>query len=526
MNRVTAGPKIILGVCLTAAVAVGAMAATSPPPAAPPPSDQAALIAKGKYLATAGDCVSCHTAPNGPPLAGGLGMDTPFGKIFTPNITPDKQTGIGNFTDAQFYRVMHDGIGGHGQYLYPAMPFPWYTKVTHDDVMAIKAYLFSVAPVHKPDKPNEMAFPFNIREGLVAWRAAFFTEGTFKPDPAKSDQLNRGAYLVQGLGHCGECHNGNNLFGASAAAGRLQGGPIDDWYAPNITGDTLEGVGGWSQDQLATFLKTGAAPAGAGVALGPMMETIHNSLQYLTDDDIQAIAAYLKAVPGKATYQDRPQVAVTRTGGDIYLSYCASCHQQDGKGVPGQIPPLAGSGAVKAKEADNVIRVVLGGLPATKNYAPMPALGSGMTDQQIADVANYIRTAWGNGAPATAEAGTVGKLRGETHTLMAVNGLNGCPTNLTPSDIQKAIAGPDGQFGSQLKGITDANLLETVDAMVPKLKAAAPHAKTADLVDGMTEAYCPILLNDKGLTEPQRAARLGAFAEILYGQLVRTTPGN
>jgi mono/diheme cytochrome c family protein len=406
------------------------------------------------------------------------------------------------------------------------MPFPWYTKVTHDDVMAIKAYLFSVAPVHKPDKPNEMAFPFNIREGLVAWRAAFFTEGTFKPDPAKSDQLNRGAYLVQGLGHCGECHNGNNLFGASAAAGRLQGGPIDDWYAPNITGDTLEGVGGWSQDQLATFLKTGAAPAGAGVALGPMMETIHNSLQYLTDDDIQAIAAYLKAVPGKATYQDRPQVAVTRTGGDIYLSYCASCHQQDGKGVPGQIPPLAGSGAVKAKEADNVIRVVLGGLPATKNYAPMPALGSGMTDQQIADVANYIRTAWGNGAPATAEAGTVGKLRGETHTLMAVNGLNGCPTNLTPSDIQKAIAGPDGQFGSQLKGITDANLLETVDAMVPKLKAAAPHAKTADLVDGMTEAYCPILLNDKGLTEPQRAARLGAFAEILYGQLVRTTPGN
>jgi mono/diheme cytochrome c family protein len=525
MNRVTAAAQIILGVCLTAVVAAGAWAATSPPPASPPPADQAALIAKGKYLATAGDCISCHTAPGGQPMAGGLGMDTPFGKIYTPNITPDKDTGIGKWSDEQFYRVMHEGIGGHGQYLYPAMPFPWYTKVTRDDVAAIKAYIFSVAPVHAPDKPNAMAFPFNIREGLVAWRAAFFTEGTFKPDPSKSAQLNRGAYLVQGLGHCGECHNNNNLFGASKVAGRLQGGAIDDWYAPNITGDTLEGVGAWSQDQLATFLKTGAAPGGAGVALGPMMETIHNSLQYLNDDDIQAIAAYLKAVPGKATYQES-KVAVSATGADVYLNFCASCHQQNGHGVPGQIPALAGSGAVKAREADNVIRVVLGGLPATKSYAPMPALGSGMTDAQIAAVANYIRTAWGNAAPATAEAGTVGRLRGETHTLMAVNGLKGCPTDLTQPDIAKAVSAPDSPIAAQLKGITDANLLESVDAIVPKLKAAAPNAPKADLVNGLTASYCPMLLADSGMTEPQRAARLGAFSEILYGQLTRTTPGN
>jgi mono/diheme cytochrome c family protein len=525
MNRVTAGAQIILGVCLTAIVAAGALAATSQSPAAPPPSDQAALIAKGKYLATAGDCISCHTAPGGQPMAGGLGMDTPFGKIYTPNITPDKDTGIGKWSDEQFYRVMHDGIGGHGQYLYPAMPFPWYTKVTRDDVMAIKAYIFSVAPVHAPDKPNGMAFPFNIREGLLPWRLAFFTEGTFKPDPAKSAQLNRGAYLVQGLGHCGECHNNNNLFGASKVAGRLQGGAIDDWYAPNITGDTLEGVGAWSQNDLATFLKTGAAPAGLGVALGPMMETIHNSLQYLTDDDIQAIAAYLKAVPGKATYHE-PNVTVSASGADIYLSYCASCHQQNGRGISGEIPPLAGSGAVKAREADNVIRVVLGGLPATKTYAPMPALGTGMTDQQIAAVANYVRTAWGNAAPATAEAGTVARLRGETHTLMAVNGLKGCPTDLEQPDIQKAVAAPDSPIAGQLKGITDANLLESVDAIIPKLKAAAPHASTANLVDGLISAYCPIVAADTSLTDAQRAARLGTFGEILYGQLVRTTPSN
>jgi mono/diheme cytochrome c family protein len=526
MNRATAGAQTILAACLAAVVAVGALAATSPTPAAPPSSDQATLIAKGKYLATAGDCISCHTAPGGQPMAGGLAMDTPFGKIYSPNITPDKDTGIGKWSDDQFYRALHDGIGGHGQYLYPAMPFPWYTKVTRDDVMAIKAYIFSLPPVHKPDKANGMAFPFNIREGLLPWRLAFFKEGTFQPDPAKSAQLNRGAYLVQGLGHCGECHNAENLFGSSALAGRLEGGQIDDWYAPNITGDDLQGVGRWSQNDLATFLKTGAAPAGLGVALGPMMETIHNSLQYLTDDDIQAIAAYLKAVPPKTSYQE-PKGTVTAQGGaDLYLSYCASCHQRDGKGVPGMIPPLAGSGAVKAKDAQNVIRVVLGGLPATKTFGPMPALGVGMTDEQIAAIANYVRTAWGNGAPATAEAGMVGHLRGETHTLMAVNGLKGCPTDLTQPAIQKAVDAPNDPFTAKLKSMTDANLLQTVDAIIPPLKAAAPHLGTADLVNGMLATYCPMLLADKTLTDAQRAARLGTFGEILYGQMVRTTPGN
>ncbi len=526
MNRATVAAQIALGVCLTAIVAVTAFGATPPPPATPAASTgQAALIAKGKYLATAGDCVSCHTAPGGQPMAGGLGMDTPFGKIYTPNITPDKATGIGNMTEAQFYDVLHNGIGGHGQYLYPAMPFPWYTRVTRADVDAIKAYIFSVPPVHAPDKGNALAFPFNIREGLLAWRLAFFHEGTFKPDPSKSAQINRGAYLVEGLGHCGECHNNNNLFGSSKIAGRLQGGMIDNWYAPNITGDTLQGVGAWSQDQLATFLKTGAAPAGAGVALGPMMETIHNSLRYLTDDDIQAIAAYLKAVPPKTEYKET-KGEVTASGADVYLSYCASCHQQNGRGVPGQIPALAGNGAVKAKEPNNIIRVVLGGLTATKTYAPMPALGAGMTDPQIAAVANYIRTAWGNGAPANAEAGLVGKLRQDVHTLMAVNGLKGCPTDLARPDIQKAVDAPDSPIAAGLKGMTDANLLETVDAIIPKLKAAAPNTPTHELVNGMTSAYCPMLMADPSLTQAQRAARLGTFGEVLYGQLVRSTPGN
>ena len=477
------------------------------------------LVARGKYLTTAGDCISCHSAKGGQPLAGGRPLKLPFGTIYPPNITPDRETGIGNWTDDQFYHALHDGIGPNGQYLYPALPYPWYTKVTRDDVLAIKAYLFSVAPVHAPRKPAELSFPFDIREGLVAWRAAFFHAGEFKPDPAKSAQINRGAYLVQGLGHCGECHNGNDLYGASKAAGRLQGGTINDWYAPDITGDTTEGVGSWSQQALATFLKTGATPTG-GTALGPMAETIRNSLQYLTASDLAAIAAYLKSTPGKPSYAEN-KGSVSEEGASLYLSNCAFCHQQNGQGVAGEIPALAGSGAVRARGADDVIRVVLGGLQATRTLAPMPAVGAGMTDQQIADVTNYVRTAWGNNAPANAAPGQVGKLRAETHTVLAVNGDKTC-TNGT--DRAKTVAMPS--IAGQPKGINDANLLQSVDVLIPRAKQAAPRAAPADLVNDLTRTYCPVLAADASLTEAQRAVRLGNFADTVYGQLMRGSARN
>jgi mono/diheme cytochrome c family protein len=484
------------------AIAGSAMAATPP---APDPA-----IARGKYLATAGDCVACHSLPGGQPFAGGVSMDTPFGTIYTPNITPDRATGIGSWTDDQFYHAFHDGISAHGEYLYPAFPFPWFTKVTRPDVMAIKAYLFSLPPVHAPKKPNHMEFPFNIREGLVAWRVAFFRPGEFKPDPKQSDELNRGAYLVQGLGHCGECHNQNNLFGAGKMAGQLEGGAIDNWYAPNITSNKQQGIGGWSENDLATYLKTGAAPGGAGVVLGPMAETIHDSLQYLTDPDIHAIAAYLKSTEAKSAFPET-NVVPSVAGADVYLSYCASCHQQDGKGVAGQIPALAGNGAVRAEQANNIIRVVLGGHLATKGYAPMPAVGVGMTDTQIAAVANYIRTAWGNRAPGDVAPGLVAKLRGDTHGLLAANDPKGCPPT-DQSDLAKAVS-------PMLQDVTEANMLERADKILPKARAAAPKLDKADLVNGLTAAYCPVVYGTSGLTQEQRASRLGSFAQVIYGQL-------
>lgn len=191
---------------------------------------------------------------------------------------------------------MHEGVRPDGTYLYPAFPFPWYTKVTRDDALAIKVYLFSLPPENAPAKPLKLAYPFNVREGLLAWRTAFFRAGEFQPDPSKSDAINRGAYIVEGLGHCGECHNQHNRLGASNWSGELQGGPVEGWYAPNLTSDGREGVGKWSTEQIVAYLKTGAAP-GRGVALGPMKDIIQHSLGHLTDSDLDAIAAYLKSVP-------------------------------------------------------------------------------------------------------------------------------------------------------------------------------------------------------------------------------------
>ena len=280
-------------------------------------------------------------------------MPTPFGQISTPNLTPDKATGIGDWSDDDFYRALHEGIDRHNEYLYPVFPFPWFTKVTREDVLDIKAYLFSLPPEHAQRKPLKLGFPFNIRQGLLAWRTAFFKPGTFVPDPKQSEEINRGAYLVEGLGHCGECHNRDNIFGASNWSGKLEGGEIEGWYAPNITSDGHEGIGSWSSDQIVTFLKTGAAPT-AGVALGPMQETIEASLRHLSDADLHAIAAYLKSVTGRETYKPAGAQAAGCDGAQTYLSYCASCHQLDGRGVPGIIPALAGNGAVKAQGPENV----------------------------------------------------------------------------------------------------------------------------------------------------------------------------
>jgi len=449
-------------------------------------------------------------------------MKTPgFGSIPTPNITPDDETGIGKWTEDQFYKVMHDGIGAHGEYLYPVMPFPWYTKITREDDNAIFAYLKSLPPVHAPRKPSELEFPFSIREGLLAWRVALFHEGTFKPDPSRSAELNRGAYLVTALGHCSECH-GEALFGTSALATPLQGGKIDNWYAPNIT-NSAEGIGSWTEDQLYQFFKKGEVP-GKTVAVGPMREVVHDSLSKLSDSDVHAIAAYLKSTKPEEKYEASHLQAFagnTGPGAEVYLNHCAACHQQNGEGVSGEVPPLKGNGAVLAQGPENVIRVVLGGVEARDNYRLMPALGAEMTDQQIADVANYVRNSWGNAAPQAAGGGDVAAIRKDTFVELSPQ----TPTCTPPGEPMKPDATltalDDSKNGvvAAMQAITSDNMINQVGVVVDKAKAAAPKATKADLVNQLVHAYCPVIAGAPGMDLAQKREQLWRFSSVVYGQL-------
>ena len=492
-------------------------------------ADDADLIKRGEYLATAGDCVACHSAPGGEKFAGGLYMDTPVGKLSTPNITPDKETGIGNWSDDQFYRAMHEGIDDEGKYLYPAFPFPWYTKVTKEDVHAIKAYLFSLKPVHAPRKEIKIGFPFNIRTALLTWRIAFFKAGTFEPDPKASAENNRGSYLVNGLGHCGECHNRSKLMGASNWSGKLEGGQIEGFYAPNITSDGKQGVGLWKKEDIVAYLKTGAKPDHTSVAAGPMRETINDSLSKMSDADLGAIATYLKDTAAKQTVSENQSSAGTvasQQTHDAYLTYCSSCHQRDGKGIPGAIPALAGNGSVMAKGPENVIRAVLGGQQAQNGLSPMPALGQTMTDEEIADAVNYVRKSWGNDAPADVGAGTVAGLRKQALTMLAMNSPDAC---VPVKDAAKSgpklpdAIGTD-EVKSKLEKMNTADMLTTIDAILPGIRSAAPDAKPDQITNALTAAYCPIAMQKA--EGSQRSIVLGSFATLVYGQAAKNGKSN
>ena len=483
-------------------------------PAAFADDSQSDVVKRGEYLARAGDCFSCHTKEGGQTFAGGRMLPTPYGSLSTPNITPDKDTGIGKWSDDDFYKLMHDGIDREGNYVYPIMPFDHYTKVSRDDVLAIKAYLSSLQPVQAKRVPSTLIFPFNVRASLAVWRALFFKEGTFAPDPKASDEVNRGAYLVEGLGHCGSCHTPRNIALGSKTSEALGGGEVvaQGWFAPNISSDVHEGIGSWTDQQLSDYLKSGVAP-GKGIVAGPMMETVHDSLRYMTDTDIHAIAAYLKTTPPKETFAENKK-PVDAPGATAYLTYCASCHQQDGKGIEGAVPPLVGNGAVMAGGPQDVIRTILGGMPANGSYGPMPGFSTALGSAQIADIANYVRTAWSNAAPATATTSMVDDLAKKTPTMLS--GTSDCPP-VGPKPLAASVE--QGGVGPLLHEITPANMLEKIDAIVAKVKDAKLDVSQADLVNGLTAAYCPVVGTDTSLARESQVRQLQRFATLLYSQL-------
>ena len=379
------------------------------------PSPDPAVLAKGEYLARAGDCIACHTAREGKTFAGGLPMKTPFGTLYTSNITPDPQTGIGTWTSDQFYQMMHNGRFPDGGLVYPAMPFASYTKVTREDSDAIYTYLRSIPPVKQTNRPHDLRFPFDNRSLILGWRTLFFNEGEYKPDPTKSADWNRGAYLVEGLGHCGMCHTAINALGGSSESQAFEGGliPMQNWYAPSLTSNKEAGLGDWTIQEITDYLRTGVSSRGA--VYGPMAEVVYNSLQYLNDDDIRAMAVYLKGL-AQGTSPERPAPSLPSAesslllslGKTIYDRECASCHGAIGLGMPPHYPALAGNQSIQMVSAVNAIRMVLnGGYPPGTAGNPMPygmpPFAHRLSDDEVAAVVTYIRTSWGNrGEPVSA----------------------------------------------------------------------------------------------------------------------------
>jgi mono/diheme cytochrome c family protein len=368
-------------------------------------------VARGDYLARAGNCAACHTDRGGAAYAGGKGIATPFGTVYASNLTPDAKTGIGTWSAAQFWRALHNGRSADGHLLYPAFPYPNFTEITRADADALFAFLRSQVPVAQANRAHALRFPYSLQASLAVWRALFFTPGVYEPMVERSLQWNRGAYLVRALGHCAACHSPRNAFGATRESLELSGGliPLQNWYAPSLAAGSEAGVADWSNAEVAALLKTGFTPRGA--ALGPMAEVVFRSTQHLSDADVAAMTEFLRSLPqapARAAVAPVVDKDAFAHGAALYKDRCASCHGASGEGGSGPLGivyvPLAGNRKVQLESPANLIHIVVnGGFPPTTAGNPrpfgMPPFGPSLKDDEIAVLATYLRAAWGNAAP-------------------------------------------------------------------------------------------------------------------------------
>jgi mono/diheme cytochrome c family protein len=361
-------------------------------------------IARGKALTDACDCASCHTTDAARPFAGGKRIDTPFGGIYSPNLTPDRDTGLGKWSDDDFYRALRFGVAPDGSRYYPAFPYPNFTKLTRPDILAIRAYLGSLTPVKNSAPPPELRWPLNYRVLMRGWNWLFFKPGIMMPDQQKSADWNRGRYLVEGPGHCGACHTPKNIFGADKRGQAFGGGLVQGMFAPRLDAAERSGLKSWSVDDIAEYLQSGRN--GRSHAGELMSEVVVNSTSKMSDADVRAIAVYLKDLPAGAPEPavSAPPPAAMADGEKLYKGACIACHEADGSGAPRIYPPLPGNANLQSADPSSTIRVILDGAqtvttPRAPNKGSMPAYAAKLSDREIADVATYIRNAWGNAAP-------------------------------------------------------------------------------------------------------------------------------
>ncbi len=369
----------------------------------------AETIARGKALVDAGDCDSCHTSDPAKPFAGGVRIETPFGAITSPNLTPDRETGIGSWSEQNFYNALRFGTAPDGSRYYPAFPYPYFAKLTRGDIFAIRAYLGTLTPYANKASPPELRFPLNFRVVMRVWDYLFFRPGILEPDQGKGTEWNRGRYLVQALGHCGACHTPKNVFGADRRNRAFSGGLVDGWFAPRLDAAERSGLASWKVEDIVEYLASGRnQKSHAG---GPMAEVVVNSTSKINDADLRAIAVYLKSLPpGNSEPLVTPPSEATMTSGkEVYDHYCTACHEADGSSSPGVYPPLDGNALLQSADPSSTLRLILDGAqsvttPRAPNTGQMPAYARQFSDEQIADVTTYIRNTFGNSAPAvTAE---------------------------------------------------------------------------------------------------------------------------
>lgn len=406
---------------------------------APLNAENSTPVERGAYLVKLGDCVACHTAQGGKPFAGGRPLETPFGTVLSANLTPDDSTGIGQYTPDTFYRAMHEGLDKDGRHLYPAFPYNYYTRVTRDDTDAMLAYFKSLPPVSQPLERNQMPFPFKIRGLMAVWNWMFLDKGVYTPDTSKSAEWNRGAYLVEGLGHCQACHTAKNPLGGNKSGEAFRGGLFGNWYAPDITPNQRTGIGAWTPDDLREFFREGRNVHSA--ASGEMGEAVKFSTSQMTDADLGAVATYLDDLsPSPEQKVAAPDTTVMRQGEAIWRDQCAACHRTDAQGIPRYFPPLQGNAMLQQSNPTTIIHYILAGASkAATVKAPsqmaMPAFGWKLDDQQIAAVATYARNSWGNAAPEVQQ-GQVETLRKKIST-----------PRTTPAAHATATASPMGRPG-------------------------------------------------------------------------------
>jgi mono/diheme cytochrome c family protein len=428
-RRVWAGTLVAV-----AAVAAGVAVFVNRTPQSRLTAAAPASSADGEYVQRLADCVACHSVANGAPLAGGLKMGTPLGALYATNITPDDTTGIGRYSLQDFDNAVRRGVARDGHRLYPAMPYPSYAKLTDDDVRKLYGFfMHSVRPVQQVNRPGEISFPLNQRWVLALWNLAFLHEGSYRPKSEHDAVWNRGAYLVQGPGHCGSCHTARGwAFNETAfddgSDRYLAGALLDGWFASNLRGDPRVGLGRWSEMDIVNFLKAGHNAR--ATVYGSMLDALNNSTQFMNQADLTAIARYLKSLDAQASlsqaayvYDNHAQLALDRgdlsaPGAGLYLNQCSTCHGRDGRGNGDLLPPLAGNSAALEHDPSSLInivlngggRIVVNGVPDSYRMTPFRVL---LSDQEIADIATFVRSSWGNNGSAVG-AGHVQALRGAT----------------------------------------------------------------------------------------------------------------